>query len=137
LRHGSSDGDSKKRGEEPIRQRIKAYKNQAYEFGFAAESAYQMATTKTRYKKLAEADEVAFEEQIESAYLESLGIDPSQQQPALTGTATLESVANPGDKVNAQTTPGAIEPEQRACARMPNLSAYKEYPENPVALAQG
>ena len=116
---------ARKEGEqEPIRQRIKAYKNQAYEFGFAAESAYQMATTKTRYKKLAEADEVAFEEQIESAYLESLGIDPSQQQPALTGTATLESVANPGDKVNAQTTPGAIEPEQRACARMPNLSAY-------------
>jgi DNA polymerase IIIc chi subunit len=27
--------------QEPIRQRIKKYKNQAYEFGFAAESAYQ------------------------------------------------------------------------------------------------
>ena len=33
---------------EPVRQQIKAYKNQAYEFGFAAESAYQMATTQTR-----------------------------------------------------------------------------------------
>src|SRR4028118_247696 len=40
--------------QEPIRQRIKQYQNKAYEFGFAAESAYQMATTQTRYKKLAE-----------------------------------------------------------------------------------
>ena len=45
---------ARKEGEqEPIRQRIKQYKNQAYEFGFAASSAYQMATTQTRYKKLA------------------------------------------------------------------------------------
>src|SRR4028119_2445965 len=69
---------ARKEGEqEPIRQRIKQYQNQAYEFRFAAESAYQMATTQTKYKKLAEADEVAFEGEIEQAYLESLGVDPS------------------------------------------------------------
>src|SRR4028119_2288491 len=35
---------ARKEGElEPVRQRIKKYKNQAYEFDFAAESAYQMA----------------------------------------------------------------------------------------------
>jgi len=89
--------------QEPIRQRIKQYKNRAYEFGFAAESAYQMSTTQTRYKKLAEADEVEFEGQIEAAYMESLGIDPSEQQPLLTGTATLASVNNPGDKVEGET----------------------------------
>jgi len=97
---------ARKEGEqEPIRQRIKAYQNQAYEFGFAAESAYQMATTQTRYKKLAEADEVAFEGEIEQAYLESLGIDPNAQQPMLTGTATLDSVADPSDKVQQSTSP--------------------------------
>src|SRR4028119_149563 len=53
---------ARKEGEqEPIRQRIKTYKNKAYEFNIAAESAYQMATTQTKYKKLAEANEVAFE----------------------------------------------------------------------------
>jgi hypothetical protein len=97
---------ARKEGEqEPIRQRIKAYQNQAYEFGFAAESAYQMATTQTKYKKLAEADEVAFEGEIEQAYLESLGIDPNAQQPMLTGTATLDSVADPSDKVQQSTSP--------------------------------
>src|SRR4028119_1301338 len=91
---------ARKEGEqEPIRQRIKQYQNKAYEFGFAAESAYQMATTQTRYKKLAEADEVAFEGEIEQAYLESLGVDPSAKPPMLTGTATIDSVANPSDKV--------------------------------------
>jgi len=89
--------------QEPIRQRIKQYKNRAYEFGFAAESAYQMSTTQTRYKKLAEADEVEFEGQIEAAYMESLEIDPSEQQPLLTGTATLASVNHPGDKVEGET----------------------------------
>jgi hypothetical protein len=93
---------------EPVRQRIKQYKNRAYEFGHAAESAYQMSTTQTRYKKLAEADEVEFEGQIEAAYMESLGVDPQQQQPALTGTTTLDSVANPGDKVESATA-AAIE----------------------------
>src|SRR4028118_1562697 len=61
--------------QEPVRQRIKQYKNRAFEVGFAAESAYQMSTTATRYKKLAEADEVDFEGQIEQAYMESLGIE--------------------------------------------------------------
>src|SRR4028119_245837 len=102
---------ARKEGEqEPIRQRIKAYQNQAYEFGFAAESAYQMATTQTRYKKLAEANEVAFEGEIEQAYCESLGIDPQQQQAALTGTTTLDSVADPSDKVQGGTS-AVIEPE--------------------------
>jgi N-methylhydantoinase B/oxoprolinase/acetone carboxylase alpha subunit len=102
---------ARKEGEqEPVRQRIKAYQNKAYEFNYAAEAAYQMATTQTRYKKLAEADEVAFEGEIEQAYCESLGIDPQQQQAALTGTTTLNSVANPGDKVEAGTST-AIEPE--------------------------
>ena len=108
---------------EPVRQRIKQYKNRAYEFGHAAESAYQMSTTQTRYKKLAEADEVEFEGQIEAAYMESLGVDPQQQQPALTGTTTLDSVANPGDKVEPSTasahagnetatTPGLLHPSE-------------------------
>ena len=39
---------ARKEGEmEPTRQRIKGYKQRAYEFGFAAESAYQMSTTAT------------------------------------------------------------------------------------------
>jgi hypothetical protein len=51
---------ARKEGElEPVRQRIKKYQEKAYEFGFAAESAYQMATTQNRYKKLTEADERA------------------------------------------------------------------------------
>lgn len=103
---------------EPIRQKIKGYQNQAYEFGFAAESAYQMATTQMKYKKLAEADEVAFEGEIEQAYCESLGIDPQQQQALITGTATLESVANPSDKVQAGTA-AAIEPN-------PNLQIARQ-----------
>src|SRR4028119_1913256 len=44
---------------EPVRQRIKQYQNKAYEFDFAAESAYQMAATQQRYKALLEADDVA------------------------------------------------------------------------------
>ncbi|WP_293134593.1 type IV secretory system conjugative DNA transfer family protein [Microcoleus sp. bin38.metabat.b11b12b14.051] len=85
--------------QEPIRQKIKGYQKQAYEFGFAAESAYSMAQTQMKYKKLLEADEVAFEGEIETAYCESLGIDTSQQQAALTGTATLDSTTNPSDKI--------------------------------------
>ncbi|WP_445247614.1 hypothetical protein [Microcoleus sp. OTE_8_concoct_300] len=114
----------KEEEQEPVRQRIKQYKNRAFEFGFAAESAYQMSTTATRYKKLAEADEVAFEGEIETAYLESLGVDPQQQQPALTGTATLDSTTHPGDKVDQQSTPGAIEPEQPDSPKMPVLTNY-------------
>lgn len=114
---------ARKEGEqEPIRQRIKQYQNKAYEFGFAAESAYQMSTLANRYKKLADADEVAFEGEIEAAYCESLGIDPQQQQPALTGTTTLDSVANPGDKVEAATS-AAIEPEQPQ-PQIPRLTNY-------------
>src|SRR4028118_1024050 len=109
--------------QEPIRQRIKQYKNRAYEFGFAAESAYQMATTQTRYKKLAEADEVEFEGQIEAAYMESLGIDPSAQQQELTGTATLESISNPSDKVDQSSSP-VIEPDQTDSPKMPVLTNY-------------
>jgi hypothetical protein len=117
---------ARKEGEqEPIRQRIKQYQNKAYEFGFAAESAYQMSTTATRYKKLAEADEVAFEGEIENAYLESLGVDPSAKPPMLTGTATLDSVTNPSDKVQ-QSTSQAIEPEpeQADSPKMPVLTNY-------------
>jgi hypothetical protein len=117
---------ARKEGEqEPIRQRIKQYQNKAYEFGFAAESAYQMSTTATRYKKLAEADEVAFEGEIENAYLESLGVDPSAKPPRLTGTATLDSVTNPGDKVD-QSASAAIEPEpeQADSPKMPVLTNY-------------
>jgi len=109
--------------QEPIRQRIKKYKNQAYEFGFAAESAYQMTTTQTRYKKLAEADEVDFEGLLEQAYMESLGIDPSAQQPLLTGTATLESISNPSDKVDQSSSP-VIEPDQTDSPKMPVLTNY-------------
>ena len=88
--------------EEPIRQRIKEYKNKSYELDFAAaESAYLMAQTQQRYKKLKQAGEVAFEGEIQTAYLESLGINP-QEQPALTGTVTLDTTTNPGDKVEQQ-----------------------------------
>jgi len=109
--------------QEPIRQKIKGYQNQAYEFSHAAESAYQMAKTQMEYKKLLEADEVAFEGEIETAYCESLGIDPSQQQAALTGTATLDSATNPGDKVTDATSL-AIEPDRTQGPKMPNLSKY-------------
>jgi hypothetical protein len=109
--------------QEPVRQRIKQYKNRAYEFGYAAESAYQMSTTATRYKKLAEADEVAFEGEIEQAYMESLGIDPSVQQPLLTGTATLESISNPGDKVDPQANSPEL-PDQTVGPKMPVLTNY-------------
>ncbi len=108
---------------EPMRQRIIAYQQKAQEFNYAAESAYQMATTQNRYKKLAEADERAFEDELESAYCESLGISPQEQQALLTGTATLESISNPGDKVKSATAP-AIEPDQTTGTQMPDLTWY-------------
>lgn len=117
---------ARKEGElEPMRQRIKGYQQKAQEFDYAAESAYQMSTTATRYKKLAEADEVAFEGEIEAAYCESLGIDPHQQQAQLTGTTTLDSVANPSDKVESATS-AAIEPEtdRTTDPKMPVLTNY-------------
>ncbi len=97
---------ARKEGElEPTRQRIKGYQQQAYEFDYAAESAYQMALTQQQYKTLLEADDVAFQGEIETAYCESLEIDPRQQQAQLTGTATLDSVTNPGDKVDQSSSP--------------------------------
>ncbi|MEG4287275.1 type IV secretory system conjugative DNA transfer family protein [Microcoleus sp. A006_D1] len=109
--------------QEPIRQKIKGYQNQAYEFSHAAESAYQMAKTQMEYKKLLEADEVAFEGEIEEAYCQSLGIDPQQQQATLTGTATLDATNNPGDKVQ-DVTSAAIEPDRTQGPKIPNLSWY-------------
>lgn len=115
---------ARKEGElEPTRQRIKGYQQKAYEFGFAAESAYEMATTQTRYKKLAEAAEVAIEGEIEAAYMESLGIDPSAQQPQLTGTATLNSVTNPSDKMDHSSSP-IIESDQTVGPKIPKLTNY-------------
>src|SRR4028118_1854739 len=118
---------ARKEGEqEPIRQRIKKYKNKAYEFNFAAESAYSMAATQQRYKTLLQADGQAFEDEIETAYCQSLGIDPQQQQARLTGTTTLDSVANPGDKVDQQAAASAIEPEtdRTTDPKMPVLTNY-------------
>lgn len=115
---------ARKEGEqEPIRQRIKQYQNKAYEFSFAAESAYQMSTLANRYKKLADADEVAFEGEIEQAYCESLGIDPNSQQALLTGTATLESISNPGDKVEQQASAPEL-PDQSVGPKIPKLIWY-------------
>lgn len=115
---------SRKEGEqEPIRQRIKQYQNKAYEFDFAAESAYQMAATQQRYKTLLEADDVAFQGEIEQAYCESLGIDPRQQQGLLTGTATLESISNPGDKVESVATTPEL-PDQGVELKLPKLTNY-------------
>lgn len=128
---------ARKEGElEPARQRIKKYQEKAYEFGFAAESAYQMSTLANRYKKLADADEVAFEGEIEAAYCESLGIDPQQQQALLTGTATLESIANPGDKVEAGTA-AVIEPEQPEQTNGPKIPKLIWYPSVLVYGAPG
>src|SRR4028118_2755 len=103
---------------EPVRQRIKKYQEKAHKFNYAAEAAYQMAGTQMRYKKLAEADERAFEDELETTYCQSLGISPHEQQALLTGTATLESISNPGDKVEA-TTARAIEPN-------PNLQIARQ-----------
>jgi len=108
---------------EPMRQRIIAYQQKAEEFNYAAESAYQMATTQNRYKKLAEADERAFEDELESAYCESLGISPQEQQALLTGTATLESISNPGDKVDSVATTPEL-PDQRVGPKIPKLIWY-------------
>ncbi len=114
---------ARKEGElEPVRQRIKKYQSQADEFDHAAESAYRMAGTQMRYKKLGEADERDFEDRLEAAYCESLGIDPQQQQPQLTGTATLDATNNPGDKVESVESV-AIESEAVG-PKMPNLSKY-------------
>jgi len=114
---------ARKEGElEPVRQRIKKYQEKAHEFNYAAEAAYQMAGTQMRYKKLAEADERAFEDELETTYCQSLGISPHEQQALLTGTATLESISNPGDKVEAATS-AAIEPQSDG-PKLPKLTNY-------------
>ena len=104
---------------EPTRQRIKGYQQKAYEFDYAAESAHQMAATQQRYNALLKADGVAFEGEIEQAYYESFGIDPSAQQPQLTGTATLDSVTNPSDKVD-HSSAAVIESDQSVGPKIPN-----------------
>ncbi|MEP6582518.1 type IV secretory system conjugative DNA transfer family protein [Microcoleus vaginatus GB2-A3] len=128
---------ARKEGElEPMRQRIKGYKQKAQEFDYAAESAYQMARTQQQYKTLLEADDVAFQGEIEQAYCESLGIDPRQQQGLLTGTATLESISNPGDKVESSTA-RAIEPEQPEQTDGPKIPKLIWYPSVLVYGAPG
>jgi len=119
---------ARKEGElEPVRQRIKKYQEKAHEFNYAAEAAYQMAGTQMRYQKLAEADERAFEDELETTYCQSLGISPHEQQALLTGTATLESISNPGDKVEAATS-AAIEPEQPEQTDGPKIPKLIWYP---------
>jgi Cdc6-like AAA superfamily ATPase len=70
---------------------------------------------------------VAIEGEIEQAYLESMGIT-QQQQPALTGTATLDSTTHPGDKVEQQATPDALEPEQPPQPNSPKMPVLTNYP---------
>ena len=111
---------ARKEGElEPTRQRIKGYQQKAYEFDYAAESAYQMAKTQQQYNTLLKADGVAFEGEIEDAYYKSFGIDPNAQQPQITGTATLDSVNNPGDKVD-HSSAAVIESDQSVGAKIPS-----------------
>lgn len=115
---------ARKEGElEPTRQRIKGYRQKAYEFDYAAESAYQMAKTQQQYNTLLKADGVAFEGEIEDAYYKSFGIDPNAQQPQITGTATLDSVNNPGDKVESITAP-TIEADRTTGPKIPKLTNY-------------
>jgi hypothetical protein len=121
---------------EPVRQRIKKHHEKAHEFNYAAEAAYQMAGTQMRYKKLAEADERAFEDELETTYCQSLGIDPQQQQALLTGTATLESISNPGDKVEPATA-ATIEPEQPQSTDGPKIPKLIWYPSVLVYGAPG
>jgi Helicase HerA, central domain len=107
---------------EPVRQKIRQYRNQAEEFSAAAESAYQMAIQQQRYKTLLEADQVAFEGEIENAYLESMGIDPNTQ-PALPGT-TLDQVTNPSDKVRDAEVKPAIADTSAPASHGMNLTNY-------------
>ena len=123
----------KQAAREPVRQRVQGYRNQVEEFSAAAESAYQMALTQQRYKTLLEADQVAFEGQIETAYIESMGVNP--EQPALPSTS-LDQTINPGDKVrDAEAKPAihgqgdASEPTSTPASNgashgLPNLTWY-------------
>lgn len=109
---------------EPMRQRIKGYQQKAQEFDYAAESAYSMAATQQRYKTLLQADGQAFEDEIEQAYCQSLGIDPNSQQALLTGTATLESISNPGDKVDPSASSPALKADSDIAS--PNLAIARQ-----------
>jgi hypothetical protein len=126
---------------EPIRQKIRQCRDQVEEFSAAAESAYQMALTQQRYKSLLEADQVAFEGQIENAYLESMGVDPTSAKPALPGT-TLDQVNNPSDKVRDAEVKAAIAPPDTASTPSrepanPGLPNMTNYPSVLIYGAQG
>lgn len=77
---------------EPFRQKL-------YEFKLAADTAFEMALIEMKKKKLLEASEVDFENQI----FRSLGYN--NPQPLLTGTQTLDSIAYPGDKIENSNRP--------------------------------
>lgn len=99
LMAGSMHLARKYAAEEPVRRRIANCYQQQQEFTVAAQVAYEMALVQQRYKTLLEAEEVAFEGQVESAYIESIGGDPNQK--ALPGQS-LDQVNNPGDKVQGE-----------------------------------
>jgi hypothetical protein len=109
---------------EPTRQRILGYQQKAQEFDYAAEAAYQMTRVQQQYKTLLEADDVAFQGEIEQAYCESLGVNPQQQQALLTGTATLESISNPRDKVDPSVSSPGLKPSQDI--KSPNLAIARQ-----------
>lgn len=116
---------------EPVRQKIRQYRNQAEEFSAAAEAAYQMALKQQEYKTMLEAQQVVFEEHVMSASLEAMGIDPASTQPALPGT-TLDQTTNPGDKVReveakpaiADARADAIADSTPASPGLPNMTNY-------------
>ena len=94
---------ARKEGEqEPIRQRIKQYKNQAYEFDYAAESAYSMAATQQRYKKLLEADKVAIEGEIELLICSRWGLTRTLSSPCLRGRRRWNLSAIPATKYSSR-----------------------------------
>lgn len=102
---------------EPVRQKIRQYRNQAEEFEAAAAAAYQMALKQQEYKTMLEAQQVVFEEHVMSASLEAMGIDPDQK--ALPGT-TLDQITNPGDKVrDAEVKPAIADARGDAIASNP------------------
>ena len=96
---------------EPFRQKL-------IEFKLAADTAFEMALIQMKQKKLLEASEVDFENQI----FRSLGYNPQTQQtqPLLTGTQTLDSIAYPGDKVTAS--------DDSDCLPKPSMPDLSNYP---------
>lgn len=121
---------------EPVRQKIRQYRNQAEEFEAAAAAAYQMALKQQEYKTMLEAQQVVFEEHVMSASLEAMGIDPDQK--ALPGT-TLDQITNPGDKVrDAEVKPAIADARGDAIAdSTPGLPNMTNYPSVLVYGAQG